>query len=121
MTSKDKKDFDWKEGAKLKGDDYDALGDVRTTGFTKLADGIYADPEARKKARTQKLNKAPKIKDGEFIFEETESGLSGNFTPTNAEKYLKKEGKFKGIRQFDDTSVSGSYDKIDKTEKSKKP
>ncbi len=117
MVSKDKKEFDWKEGSQLKGDEYDALGEVRTTGFTKLADGIYADPEARKKARVQKLAKAPKVKDGEFVFEETESGLSGNFTPSDANKYLHKEGGFKGLRQFEDTSVSG----MTKSGKSKKP
>ena len=55
MSPQKKKSFAWKAGNKLPNEEYDPLGNVREVGFTKLADGIYADPAPRREARKKKL------------------------------------------------------------------
>ena len=95
-------------------DDYDALGNVRDSGFSKLADGIYADPVRRKEQRKKKLTRpfAPRAEG--FLIEESESGLHQEITPSEAARYIHKDEKgIKGILRF--TKSKGP------TEKKKSP
>lgn len=101
MPGDSKKKFQWKEGEVLREDQYEPLGDVRKIGFSKLADGIHANPEKRREARKKKLL-LPKPKKGEFFVEESESGI-GEFTPSDASRRLieKQVKDLKGIHRFD--------------------
>lgn len=100
MTKK-KKEFDWEPGKSLSKDDYDALGNVREVGFTKLADGIYANPVQRKEARGKKLARTAKPKTAQVLVEESESGLHKDFTPSEASRLIRKDDKgMKGILRF---------------------
>ena len=74
---------------------------MRDRGFSKLADGIYADPARRKNERKKKLTRpfAPRAKG--FLLEESESGLHQDITPSEAARYIHKEEKgIKGILRF---------------------
>lgn len=96
-----KKEFEWKEGGRLAPDDYDALGNVRDSGFSKLADGIYADPVRRKEQRKKKLTRPFVPKPAGFFLEESESGLHQEITPSEAARYIHKEEKgIRGILRF---------------------
>ena len=106
LMTKDKKkkiEFSWDKGSRLSPDMYDALGNVRDVGFTKLADGIYADPQLRKKQRKNKLSQPPQSKkDENLIFEESQSGLNEEYTPSSETSRLlhgQKNG-LKGIFTF---------------------
>lgn len=103
MAEKQKKGFDWKPGSKLEAKEYEALGEVRVTGFSKLADGVFADPIKRKEARKVVLTKKiKKTKEEEgFFTEETTSGLSEEFTETEARRLISKDKmKIKGMNRF---------------------
>ncbi|MDO8520358.1 MAG: hypothetical protein Q7T11_09410 [Deltaproteobacteria bacterium] len=99
---KTKKDFEWKPGSSLSKDDYAPLGGVRETGFSKLADGIYADPVKRKEARGKKLARLGKPKSPQVLVEESESGLNQDYTPSEASSRLirKEDRGIKGILRF---------------------
>ncbi len=110
-TSEKKKPFGWKPGDRLDPESYDALGHVRDTGFTKLADGVYADPALRKKERKRSLNKNAAKKD--LVMEESVSGLTKDYTPSEASKIMGHEGsRFKGILGY-----TKSQKPVDKTPK----
>lgn len=94
-------DFGWKTGETIKADTYDALGNVRETGFAKLSDALYADPELRKRERASQLNKPLKsLKPGELVMEDSASGISEDYTPSNASKLIGKSKKFQGLDRF---------------------
>ena len=96
-----KKTFKWEAGEELKPEDYEAVKEIRQVGFTKLADGLYVDPEARKEQRKKKLLKPIKVKKGDFTMEESHSGLTKNVDPGKAAELLKKDvKKFKGADIF---------------------
>ena len=102
MPKKGKKDFNWEPGASLSQDDYDPFGNVRETGFSKLADGIHADPVQRKEARGKKLARKEKAAPSQILVEESDSGLKENFTPSEASRLIRKESTgIKGILRFD--------------------
>lgn len=103
MAEKPKKRFDWKPGSKLDSKEYEPLGEVGVAGFSKIADGIFADPVKRKEARKLTLTKKiKKSKDDEgFFTEETTSGLSEEFTETEARRLISKDKmKIKGMNRF---------------------
>lgn len=97
-----KKKFKWEAGAEINPDDYDPLGNVKEVGFSKVADGIYADPTQRKKTRSQKWQKGQAtIKPSTIVVEESESGLSKEYTPSEASHVIHKDSKgIKGILRF---------------------
>lgn len=99
-----KREFNWEQGGRLTGDQYDVLGNVRETGFKKLADGIYADPTLRKEARGKKLMRKKGASAGSLVIEESESGLKQDYTPSEASeasRLIRKEAKgIKGILRF---------------------
>lgn len=96
-----KKEFEWKEGNRLATGDYDPLGNVRDLGFSKLADGVYADPARRREQRKKKLTRAFVPRKEGFFIEESESGLHGEITASEAARYIHKEEKgIKGILRF---------------------
>ena len=98
---KKNKDFDWEPGKSLTKDDYDPLGNVREVGFSKLADGSYADPVKRKEARGKKLTRKIKIGGPQVLIKESESGLNKDFTPSEASRLIRKDDKgMKGILRF---------------------
>ena len=98
---KSKKEFDWEPGASIARDDYKPLGGVRETGFSRLADGIYADPVKRKEARGKKLARKTSPKSPQVLVEESESGLRQEFTPSEASRLIRKENRgIKGILRF---------------------
>lgn len=100
-ANKPKKEFHWEEGEKLTRDAYDPLGQVRDVGFTKLADGLLADPVERKKVRNKKLNRiTPKNKE-EFLLEESVTGLHEEYTPSEVSRIIDQRAKgFKGVSRF---------------------
>ncbi len=100
-AKKEKKGFDWTAGSRLSPDMYDPLGNVREEGFKKVADGIYADPMLRKEARKKKLLKSKKLKTEGAVWEESNSGLREDFTPSEASRLIHKDThEFRGIRRF---------------------
>lgn len=100
-SSKPKKKFDWKPGSKLAESDYEAVPEVHETGFVKIADGIYADPQLRKEARAKKLRKPVKTGKEEFLLEESNSGLHSDLTPSEASRLIHKDSKeIQGARRF---------------------
>lgn len=109
MDDKNKKQaFDWEPGKKLSSDNYEPVGKVRDVGFTKLADGLLADPEKRKEVRSKKLAKLSKApKDEGLIVEESHSGLKDDFAPSKASKLLEnKPGKMQGVLAYDNKKKS---------------
>lgn len=108
-SKKDKKPFEWKAGSKLTSDQYDAVPEVREAGFSKLADGIKADPVERRKDRKTKLTRQirPK-KAGEVVIEESVSGLQGDYTPSEASRLIHKDRELKGIQRFRKKSPNSS-------------
>ena len=101
MSPQKKKSFAWKAGNKLPNEEYDPLGNVREVGFTKLADGIYADPAPRREARKKKLVQVVKKTDAGFFAEASDSGLKEEFTPSEASRVIRKDSKgIKGILRF---------------------
>lgn len=104
MSPQKKKSFTWKAGNRLPNEDVDPLGGVREVGFTKLADGIYADPAPRLEARKKKLTQATK-RDAGFFAEASNSGLKEEFTPSEASRVIRKDSKgIKGILRFGKSS-----------------
>lgn len=111
-SNKAKKEFHWEEGEKLTQDFYDPLGQVRDVGFTKLADGLLADPVERKKVRAKKFDRIiPKNKE-EFLLEESETGLHEEYTPSEVSRLMDQRSKgFKGVSRFaKNPSSPGSKD-----------
>lgn len=101
MSPQKKKQFAWKAGSRLPNEDVDPLGGVREVGFTKLADGIYADPAERQSARKKKLVQATKKAPAGFFAEASDSGLKEGFTPSEASRVIRKDSKgIKGILRF---------------------
>lgn len=100
-ANKAKKEFHWEEGEKLTQDAYDPLGQVRDVGFTKLADGLLADPVERKKVRNKKLTKITPKNKAEFLLEESNSGLHEEYTPSEVSRLIDQRSKgFKGMSRF---------------------
>ncbi len=98
---KQKKAFEWEAGKNLAADDYEPVKEVRDFGFTKMADGILADPVSRKEARKKKLTKPLRAKSEEFFVEESESGLHDDYTPSEAARLIQKDTKgLRGMRLF---------------------
>lgn len=98
-----KKPFNWEAGESLENEDYTPLGKVRDQGFSKLADGLYADPQLRKKDRAKTLNRrlVPDPNKGKTLIEESESGLSDKYTPSEASRLIKKDKlSIKGLGRF---------------------
>lgn len=88
-------------------EEYDPLGDVRDVGFTKIADGIYADPNLRRQARRSKLVRPLKASQGDYVFDGSDSGLSDQFTPSEASRLIRKDARgLKGILRFSRPSSS---------------
>lgn len=101
----EKKTFKWQPGSQLDEESYDALGQVREKGFSKLANGIHADPVLRKESRKARLSRPlPKNKE-ELFQEESESGLNQDFKPADASRLIhKSSGKMQGVDLFKDKS-----------------
>lgn len=96
-----KKDFAWKAGETIKSEDYSPLGSVKEVGFSKLADALYADPELRKQQRISQLKRPLKNKKSdEFMIENSSSGISEDYTPSNASKLIGKPQKITGLTRF---------------------
>jgi len=100
-TKKKKNNFDWKSGAAIKSDEYNPLGNVRDAGFNKISNALYVDPELRKKERVKNLTEPKaKTKNEEFLIEQSSSGISDDFSSSNAEKLIGKPKKFTGLDRF---------------------
>ncbi len=98
---KQKKQIDWKAGSRIDEEDYEPVQQVRDIGFSKLADGLYADPSLRKAERKKRLVHPLKTDKGKFIIEESESGLHQEYTPSEAARLIQKDSKgLKGVLRF---------------------
>lgn len=96
-----KKEIDWKSGIRINEEDYEPVQQVREFGFSKLADGLYADPSLRKTERKRKLTRPVKTEEGKFFIEESESGLHQEYTPSEAARLIQKDAKgLKGVLRF---------------------
>jgi hypothetical protein len=102
-SSKKKSDFSWKSGQAIKSEEYDALGNVRSVGFSKLADALHVDPELRKQKRLSKLkgkNSTASRKE-DLVIDESNSGISENYTPSDDNsRLIGKPDQFKGFDRF---------------------
>lgn len=102
---KKKQQFKWEAGNNLPADEYEPVKEVRDVGFSKLADGLYADPALRKEQRKKKLVKPVRVGETEIWVEESESGLHRDIEPSDAAKVIHKDTKgLKGIQQFGSSS-----------------
>ncbi len=100
---KKKKAFDWNVGGTIEADDYEPVEEIHEVGFHRVADGILADPVARKSERREKLLTPLKGKKGEFFTEESSSGVFHDLTPSEIARLnrLKKDsGQIKGLSRF---------------------
>lgn len=93
--------FKWEAGESLGPKEYEPVYEVREAGFSKLANGLYADPQLRKEERKKKLTRPLRAKETKFLIEESESGLTNDYIPSDAARLIQKDSKgIKGIIRF---------------------
>lgn len=101
MSQGKKTVFKWEAGESLSPEEYEPVVEVRQAGFSKLANGLYADPHLRKEERKKKLTRPLRTKKSEFLMEESESGLTNDYIPSDAARLIQKDSKgIKGILRF---------------------
>ncbi len=124
MSSDQKKDFEWSKGQVLNDDNSKPLGGVRVAALKekKINQAVLAEPEARVQARKQYLDEvqsqeyreqvqerrqqSQKPEEPALIIEESHSGVSADYEPSEVKKIgddadKEKEHQFQGIgRRF---------------------
>jgi len=124
MSSDNKKNFDWENGAVLDEKNSKPLGGVRVKGLQKIEQSPLADPKERVQARkellaqTQSQNYEEQVKarrnpsaveEPSLLIEESHSGVTEDYEASEVKKIFDtdadKEHQFQGIgRRFGDNN-----------------